>query len=189
MIGIYLGRQGYGKTLNMVSDAYIQYRAYQRMGVRLPIFSNFPLNQKYLPHERIYTISDLFIKCRRGLLLLDEIGATFDSRLFSSAANTTVSSKLIAYLRKRELVVRSTSQFLHLVEKRWRDNCHWAAECFPVGDGFVAQFFDPALGTMGKSRFLMRDPFFFNLYDTKEEADVLEFDDKVVKDYLLNRIH
>lgn len=115
MIVLYTGRRGAGKTLTMVRDAYNYYCDGHN------IYSNIELNFEYtyITNEEILNISKTNIK--DIILVIDEIQVLIDSR--RSGKNTNVNfSHFIQQIRKRNIIILSTTQFSGTVDLRLRQH-------------------------------------------------------------------
>lgn len=128
----FVGKRGDGKTLAMTA-ALFRAHTFERT-----IFSNYGLhfpdestaNPSYIPLTADM-VSD-FAKSDSGLIDaaigIDEIHVWLDSRMHGSKRNR-VASYMLTQTRKRSVDVFYTTQFLHQVEKRVRDNTDIIVEC------------------------------------------------------------
>lgn len=116
MIILYKGRKGSGKTLSMVKDAYNYYCDGWK------VFSNMESVKfaTYVPSDEIVAI-DKNTVMSNCVLLIDEFQVMFDSR--SSASNQNKKfSNFIQQIRKRDIIMLTTTQFANTVDLRLRQN-------------------------------------------------------------------
>jgi hypothetical protein len=123
MIAIFVGSRGKGKTLSLVYTATLFLKA------GWDIYSNMSLN---FPHRKITRADILKITKDSPLsncvLVLDEVQLYFDSRMFKDRSNILFSN-FLQQLRKRNIIILSTTQYLNTVEKRFRQ--HIDVICLP----------------------------------------------------------
>lgn len=112
-IVFYKGRRGSGKTLTMVKDAY----KYKKLGWR--VLSNITLGFSEIVTSDYLLSLDRDSDLRDAVLVIDEIEVFFDSRSW----NSNVSKKFSYFLqqiRKRNIIILCTAQFVTLVDLRLR---------------------------------------------------------------------
>lgn len=115
MIVLYKGSRGKGKTLTMVKDAYRFYKNGYR------VLANFSLGfGEYLSPDEILALnrSSNLMNC---ILVLDELQLFFDSRNFSRKENKDFSN-FIQQIRKRNIHILGTTQYLNTIELRFRQH-------------------------------------------------------------------
>lgn len=125
----FVGRRGDGKTLAMTA-ALLRASQFQRT-----IFANYGLHFPGQEPSYIPLTADMvsdFAKSDSGLIDaaigIDEIHVWLDSRMHGTKRNR-VASYMLTQTRKRSVDVMYTTQFLHQVEKRVRDNTDVVVEC------------------------------------------------------------
>lgn len=114
MIVLYTGRRGSGKTLTMVKDAYkLKLTGYK-------IYSNIELDfAEFLENEEIINIQKTNIE--DAVLIIDEIQLLLDSRRSARKGNLDF-SYFIQQIRKRRIIILSTTQFSGTVDLRLRQH-------------------------------------------------------------------
>ena len=119
---LYTGRRGAGKTLTMVTEAFL----YWKNGV--DVYTNFHCKfGKRLSSRHIYNLHKYDIK--NSVICIDELHLFFDSRKFM--ANTNIEfSQFLAKLRKNKIIIMGTVQFKDNTEYRFRQHCD--VECSMV---------------------------------------------------------
>lgn len=115
MIVLYKGSRGKGKTLTMVKDAYKFYKNGYR------VLANFKIDfGEYISSEEVLALnrgSDL----KNCVLVLDELQLFFDSRNFAKKQNKDFSN-FIQQIRKRNIHILGTTQYVNTVELRFRQH-------------------------------------------------------------------
>lgn len=115
MIVLYKGARGRGKTLTMVKDALKFYQNGFRVLANFQIsFGEFISNSEVLALNKG---SDL----RNCVLVLDEIQLFFDSRNFAKKENKDFSN-FIQQIRKRNVHILGTTQYVNTIELRFRQH-------------------------------------------------------------------
>lgn len=167
MIIGYLGNIGSGKTCSLVRLAF----RYYLQGYT--VYSNISLQ---FPHETI-RFKDLEAYAKSGtqfqksFFLIDEIHMALESRRSGSKRNIVL-SHLILQSRKRDIQVGFTTQSLHQVDVRLRNQTDVLGVCSKRQDGMgviikVQYIIFRAEGTrIRKSRYVANN--WFRLYDTYE---------------------
>lgn len=113
MIVLYKGARGKGKTLTMVKDAY----NYCKEGYS--IYANLNLSfGKYISSDDVLKLNRKSA-LRDCVLVIDEIELFFDSRSFSKEENRTF-SHFLQQIRKRNIIILCTCQYINLVDLRIR---------------------------------------------------------------------
>lgn len=115
MIVLYCGSRGRGKTLTMVKDAY----KYYLVGYRI-------ISNMVLPFGEYMSSSDVLKLSRESelvncILVLDELQLFFDSRNFGRQENKSF-SYFIQQIRKRNVHILGTTQYVNTVELRFRQH-------------------------------------------------------------------
>lgn len=114
-IGLFQGRRGSGKTLTLVQLGL----DYYTLGWK--IFSNFKCSYaKKISNDFIINL-DTHSDLRDCVILVDEIQVLFDSRLWKSASSISFSHFLMQ-IRKRNIVILGSTQYVDTVEKRFRQH-------------------------------------------------------------------
>jgi len=154
LIGI-VGKMGTGKTLSMTMFAeYLYYKFH------IEIYSNYLLANAY----KIEKQTDLW-KIKNGIICLDEVWLTLDSRLW---ANNVSLTRWINQTRKKRVIVFYTSQHISQVELRMRNATDILIYCEKKDKSIWLNFVDYHYGTLGR-KFKIEDPKkFYNFYDTFE---------------------
>lgn len=115
MIVLYKGSRGKGKTLSMTRDAY----KYYLQGYR--VFSNYSLTfSEHITNNEVLALnrdSNLY-NC---VLVLDEIQLLFDSRNFRDSSSISFSN-FIQQVRKRNIIILATTQYVNTIDKRLRQH-------------------------------------------------------------------
>jgi hypothetical protein len=122
MIILYRGPRGRGKTLTMCKDAY----NYYLRGFR--ILSNFSLTfgEKITAEELLsLDIKSILFNC---VLVIDEIELFFDSRDWNRK-EIKFFSQFLQQLRKRNIIILCTAQYIDMIEKRIRQQLD--VVCYP----------------------------------------------------------
>lgn len=125
MIILYKGARGRGKTLTMVKDAF-------RMHLSgYSVFSNMSLKfgSRVSPDEVLSLNRESALK--HCVLVLDELQLFFDSRNFTKPQNKDFSN-FIQQIRKRDIHILYTTQYVNLVDLRIRQQTDIVA--FPKFD-------------------------------------------------------
>ena len=115
MVIIYQGSRGCGKTLSMVAQSldFLQYG--------WKIYSNFYLEYAtILKNEEIINL-DKSSTLKNCVILVDELQILFDSRNWKDKKSITFSN-FIQQIRKRNIVLIGTTQYVDTVEKRIRQH-------------------------------------------------------------------
>jgi len=120
---LYTGRRGAGKTLTMVRDAYKYYLNNWKIITNM---TSLVFGEK-MEGEEILKI-DKSSNLNNCILVFDEIQIYFDSRSFGSKKNKTFSN-FIQQIRKRNIILLVTTQYLNTIEKRLRQ--HIDIEVYP----------------------------------------------------------
>ena len=117
---LYKGSRGKGKTLSMSFDAKLYFQD------GWVVYSNYSLSfAQRLSNEEILALnkdSDL----RNCVIAVDELQTLFDSRSWTSKTSLTF-SYFLQQIRKRNIVFLATSQFVNLVDKRFRQQIDYFA--------------------------------------------------------------
>lgn len=116
MIVLYQGARGRGKTLSMVRDAYI----YHEKGWKVLRNCQGLSFGDYISNEEVLSL-DKNSKLRDCVLFLDEIQIFFDARESARSHNKKFSN-FIQQIRKRNIIILSTTQFPNTVEKRFKQH-------------------------------------------------------------------
>lgn len=113
MIIMYRGSRGKGKTLTMVKDAF----KYYNHGFK--VYGNLKLNfGEYISSEDLVALNHTS-ELKNCVLVIDEIELFFDSRNFSRTENKTF-SHFLQQIRKRNIIILCTAQYVNLVDLRIR---------------------------------------------------------------------
>jgi thymidine kinase len=115
MIILFQGSRGSGKTLSMVAE----YLDFKKQG--WDILANFktPL-ASYISDEEILAL-DKTSNLKDCVVLIDEMQIFFDSRLWNNKSSIKFSN-FIQQIRKRNIVLMGTTQYVDTVEKRIRQH-------------------------------------------------------------------
>lgn len=115
MIVLYKGSRGKGKTLSMTKDAFI----YFQHGFR--VLSNFSLKfGEKVSNEGILALNkdSALFDC---VLVIDELQILFDSRSWKKDTSLKFSN-FIQQIRKRNIIILATTQYVNTVDKRFRQH-------------------------------------------------------------------
>lgn len=113
MIILYRGSRGKGKTLTMVKDALKFYQ------LGYDVYSNLNLKfGMYIPSSDVIGL-DNFSNLKNCVLVIDEIELFFDSRMFKNKDNINF-SKFLQQIRKRNIIILCTAQYVNLIDLRIR---------------------------------------------------------------------
>lgn len=115
MIVLYKGSRGKGKTLTMVKDAFHYYkRGYK-------VLANFNMKfGDYISSNDVLAL-DKTSELMNCVLVLDELQIFFDSRNFRRKENIDFSN-FIQQIRKRNVHILGTTQYVNAVELRFRQH-------------------------------------------------------------------
>lgn len=122
MIVLFQGRKGSGKTLSMTFWGLV----YKKAGWKL--MSNYALKGiERFDKDFLYKLNtDSSIK--NIVLLVDELPLYFDARLWKGKKAIGF-SQFIQQIRKRNIIILGTAQFIGLVELRIRQNSDVLVKC------------------------------------------------------------
>jgi len=116
----FTGSLGSGKTLSMT---YYGRLLGHRTGAK--VYSNYQTT-----FSKLITSWDELTAIKDGIVLLDELHITFDSRLWSNTAKRT---HFLLQTRKKGLIVMFTTQHISQVDKRIRNICDNVIMCEKKG--------------------------------------------------------
>lgn len=120
---MFVGRQGYGKTISMVHTL----NEYHRLYPKALIVTNF--EYKYANHE-MYSLLDL-LNIRNGedgvIFAIDELQNEFSCQTSKDFPETLLST--ITMQRKNKICILATSQVFTRVSKPLREQCYEVIEC------------------------------------------------------------
>ena len=117
----FTGSLGSGKTASMTFwGAYFAYKT------GMPVYSNYALSMPREIKTQLIDSWDALTRITNGIVLLDELHITFDSRLWSNTAKRT---HFLLQTRKKNLVVMFTTQHISQVDKRIRNICDYVLLC------------------------------------------------------------
>lgn len=120
MIVLYKGSRGRGKTLSMVKDAY----QYYSDGFK--ILANLKLTfGESISNDEVLSLSQ-YSKLYNCVLVLDELQLFFDSRNFPRKENKDF-SYFIQQIRKRNIIILGTAQYVNTIELRFRQHIDYVA--------------------------------------------------------------
>lgn len=120
MIVLYKGSRGRGKTLTMVKDAY----QYYLDGFR--ILANLKLTfGENISNDEVLSLSQ-YSQLYNCVLVLDELQIFFDSRNFLRKENKDF-SYFIQQIRKRNIIILGTAQYVNTIELRFRQHIDYIA--------------------------------------------------------------
>ena len=135
--GIYnfCGMFGHGKTLSATSKIRSIYRRYKKYGKEVRIISNVKLTDvPYIPlvsFQQVVDIADIALNGEDSycgtILFIDEVENLLSHRKFSSFPMELMHT--LTQQRKCHLVVFSTAQRFHMIDKCWRDISTFVVEC------------------------------------------------------------
>ena len=167
MIILFQGSRGSGKTLSMVQEALSFYEE------EWDIYSNFDLPiSKTISDTEILGL-DKTSKLKNCVIMIDELQIFFDSRNWKSK-NSITFSNFIQQIRKRNVIIMGTTQYVDTVEKRFRQHVDLLFQPCYNEDTQVCSCKVSDLTTLeGDSQFLEYKFYFyappiFDLYDTNE---------------------
>ena len=181
-ITIYAGKIGSGKTVSLIRDLYPLRKTM--------ILANLKLNKEIFKNVKPLTLED--IKNYKNwdynnmTVVLDEIHTILDSRRSGTNINLLLSYWFLQS-RKRNVNILGTTQFIHQLEKRVRDNLDYLinCECYKTRNT-KSQYLDDndipsdfwiklKLFDNTKQKFTRTEMYFanqyFHLYDTFEIID------------------
>ena len=173
MIVLYKGARGRGKTLTMIKDSYNYYLN------NWDIYSNMKSLKfaKYLSNEFILKIDKKEKKLYNCVLVIDEIQTLFDSRN-SSTKESRNFSYFIQQIRKRDIILLTTTQFSNTMDKRLRQHIDIIVNPKFLKKYDVCEVFYVDLRTIEDMEIGLSEPEscklvynaekIFGLYDTKE---------------------
>lgn len=181
-ITIYDGGIGSGKTVSLIRDLYPLRKT--------QILTNIGLNKKVFKTYKMITLED--IKNYRNweynnmTVVLDELHTLLDSRKSFTDINIILSYWFLQS-RKRNVNILGTTQFIHQIEKRVRNNIDYLINCscykkYNKNSQYVDEKGIPTnfyvyqnLYNHSKNKYTRKDLFFANeyfyLYDTYEIVD------------------
>ncbi len=166
MIVLLQGKRGSGKTLTVVELGL----EYLEEGWK--IYRNFSLPfGEYLSNEQILEF-DRDSDFRDCVILIDEMQILFDSRLWNSKSSIKF-SHFIQQLRKRNIVIIGSTQYVDTVEKRIRQHVDIIIQPSFDEDLNVCSYTATDLTSFESGELLYYEVFYdaepiFSLYDTKE---------------------
>ncbi len=117
MIVIYTGKRGSGKTLTMVKDTINFYHE------GWPIYTNITtlkIPSIHISEEEMLNI-DKHSDIKNCVLVIDELQILFDSRSSMKNVNKKFSN-FIQQIRKRNIILLSTTQYTNTIDKRIRQH-------------------------------------------------------------------
>lgn len=170
MITLYRGSRGKGKTLTMVSDALKYYLKGYRILTNIQTLKfGEKVNAQFI--LSLNRDSQLF----NAVLVIDEIELFFDSRNFSRPENKTF-SYFLQQIRKRNVEILCTCQYIDLVDKRLRQQLdNMAYPKYDEKTGYCGVHFyditkleDFEITNISPSLRVYDARRIFNLYDTSE---------------------
>ena len=203
IVGAFVGGRGSGKTLSMSVEAAIQLILGRR------VFSNYPIEVKYRDEggkvteyrSTPYKMDDLLTfdqELQNAFILLDEANLFLDARRSQSTQNLLI-SRLITFIRKRQLSILVTTQGWGMLEKRLREQTDLLVECFDLSfrypnlkaGAFISQEVTDISGIFTGRPLFRGDEYkpkwwqntrtrilhgmkFWNIYDTNLEFDIVE---------------
>lgn len=112
---LYKGRRGCGKTLTMVKDGFKYFKGGRK------VLRNFECKfGEYISEEQILDLNkeSLIFRC---VIMLDEIQIFFDARRSMRKQNLTFSN-FIQQIRKRDIILLASTQFINTVDLRFRQH-------------------------------------------------------------------
>jgi len=120
MITLVCGRQGSGKTLLLVKEAYKAWKD----GAQ--VYSNVALNFPYRP----LSYKDILdCKLNNSIIIIDEIHQLLPSRRSMKKTSVKIVDSFISQLRKQNIHLYCTTQLSHKVDVRIRDEADIYIEC------------------------------------------------------------
>lgn len=115
LVVLFQGSRGSGKTLSLIVEALL----FLKEGWE--VFANFKTPfSKYISDVDIFNLNK-DSKLKNCVLLIDEMQIFFDSRLWSSKKSIGFSN-FVQQLRKRNIILMGTTQYVDTVEKRIRQH-------------------------------------------------------------------
>lgn len=169
MIIMYKGRRGCGKSLTMVKDAYRFFK------MNWKVYHNFSMKfGEFIDTEDILKI-DKNSEIRNCVLVIDEIQIYLDSRRSMKKINMDFSN-FIQQIRKRGIILLTTTQYTNTVDLRLRQHIDVIAEPRYNKDLHVCEvrYIDV---TSAESTFIDGFPeynAFITVYDTKPVYDLYD---------------
>lgn len=151
----FTGSLGSGKTLSMTF-----WGRYLASRLHMPVYSNYKTS-----FSQQIDSWDYLTSITNGVVLLDELHITFDSRLWSNTAKRT---HFLLQTRKKNLCVMYTTQHISQVDKRIRNISDIVCLCEKKNGmirNSVVQFLT---GEMGRQLVLKNIPLVGRWYDTNE---------------------
>lgn len=161
----FTGNMGSGKTLSLVSEIY----KYYKLGYK--IYSNVAFS---FPHEKL-TLADLIeynqndYTLKDCVVVIDEAHIFLDSRT-SYAKRNLVISYFLTQTRKKSVKLFYTTQKIHQIDKRLRENTDIIIECssFKIKDRlYIVQTKIFTYDYRIVKKLLYANPY-FSLYDTNQ---------------------
>lgn len=162
LVGI-AGRMGTGKTLSMTvlgqALAYIS---------KSPLYANYTLNG--IDYKFLTSIKDLW-ESDKGIMLLDELWLTMDSRLWK---DNTKLSRWLNQTRKKDLIILYTTQHIGQVDIRIRRATDWLIICEKKPEGIWLNFIEYQYGLIGKKLLIENPQKHYNRYNTYEVLSTMK---------------
>jgi hypothetical protein len=151
----FTGGLGSGKTYSMTF-----YGRYMAETLKLPVYANYETSfaTKITSWEQLTSITN-------GIILLDELHITFDSRLWSNTAKRT---HFLLQTRKKNLMCMFTTQHISQVDKRIRNICDYVILCEKKGSLFRNTVVNFLKDEIGRNITLKNSKIVQNWYNTYE---------------------
>ena len=157
----FTGSLGSGKTLSMTFwGRYFGYKT------DTPVYTNYKTD--WATQIKSW---DEFTRITHGIVLLDELHITFDSRLWSNTAKRT---HFLLQTRKKGLLVMFTTQHISQVDKRIRNICDYLIMCEKKGEMIRNSVFKFLSDELGRQLVLKDIKKIYSWYDTYEIVSFLK---------------
>lgn len=165
-IWVFTGKQGSGKTLSMVRQAYLINKNYDNVVMK----SNFNLPFT----QYIHTLEEVF-PLKRSCIAMDEIGIIANSKKSKDINETLL--RVTAQNRKNKRIILTTSQQLFQCNKDIRTQATYIIECSCIFKRlFINKYYTPIIDNDGnikktipsKIDYFIATEKLYQLYDTCE---------------------
>lgn len=133
MICLYTGRRGAGKTLTAVKDCFLYHQAGWNVYSNMDSLS---FEHTYVDNKGLAEFAD-DDDIRDVVLLIDEVQTLMNARRSNRKENVNM-TYFIQQIRKRNIIILATTQFIHTVDKVFR--MHVDVEVTPHMFGIDSSF-------------------------------------------------
>ena len=120
MIHLILGRQGSGKTLFLVQQAYQFYKAGKT------VYSNVALK---FPYKQLDYKDIIECKLEDGIVILDEVHLLLSARNSMAKNSRLIVDNFLSMVRKKNLQIYGSTQKFRKVDIRFREEADFIYDC------------------------------------------------------------